>query len=118
LDSLAIYEHLGFIEGQVDCLESMACHLAARNRPASAVELLTVADRVREKLGAPLFVPDWREARATAEASIREALSNGEVARVVDQAARLELHDVVRSILAESEPVPYTSLSQLDHAAR
>lgn len=104
LDSLAIYEHLGFIEGQVDCLVFMACHLAARNRPASAVELLTVADRVREKLGAPLFVPDWREARAAAVASIREALSNREVARVADQAARLELQDVVRSLLAESEP--------------
>jgi predicted ATPase/DNA-binding SARP family transcriptional activator len=104
LDALAIYEHLGFIEGQVDCLEFMACHLAARNRPASAVELLTVTDRVREKLGAPLFVPDWREARAAAVASIREALSNGEVARVADQAARLELQDVVRSILAESQP--------------
>lgn len=104
LDSLAIYEHLGFIEGQVDCLVFMACHLAARNRPASAVELLTVADRVREKLGAPLFVPDWREARAAAVASIREALSNREAAKVADQAARLELQDVVRSLLAESEP--------------
>lgn len=104
LDSLAMYEHLGFIEGQVDCLELMACHLAARNRPALAVELLTVADRVRGKLGTPVFVSDWREALAAAEASIREALSDEEVARVADRAARLELQDVVRSILAESEP--------------
>jgi predicted ATPase/DNA-binding SARP family transcriptional activator len=109
LDSLAIYDRLGFIEGQADCLEFMACHLAARNRAASAVGLLTVADRVREKLGAPMFVPDEREARAAAEASIREALSDGEVAGVTDQAARLELQDVVRSILAESDPGPASS---------
>ena len=79
--------------------------LAARGRgehdfAAAALRLLVVANGVRERLGAPMLVPDERAARADAEAVIAAALDGEERRRVADEAAGLELEAVVRELLA------------------
>ena len=67
--------------------------------PALALELLTVADAARERLGAAMFVPDERAARAAAEAAIPWALDEAARSLVVDGARRLDLHGVAIRLL-------------------
>ncbi|HSR26312.1 MAG TPA: BTAD domain-containing putative transcriptional regulator, partial [Candidatus Eisenbacteria bacterium] len=99
LDALALYDQLGFDEGQADCLEILACQRAG-DRPQLALELFTVADRARERLGAPMFVPDERAARAAAEAAIRRAVDEESRRRIAVAARERELGDAVREMLA------------------
>jgi len=100
VDSLAIYDQLGFDEGRADCLEVLAFQRAAAGSPAEALRLLTVADAARERLGAPMFVPDERAARAAAEAAIATTLDGAERLRITVAAGGLDLRDVVREVLA------------------
>jgi predicted ATPase/DNA-binding SARP family transcriptional activator len=99
LESLAIYEQLGFDEGVADSLEVMAFVRAAAGGEAAAAMLLAVADRARERLGAPMFVPDERAARAEAEAAIRRTLGEEEWLRIAEVSAGLDLREVVRELL-------------------
>ncbi|HEY7199899.1 MAG TPA: BTAD domain-containing putative transcriptional regulator [Candidatus Dormibacteraeota bacterium] len=105
LDALAIYEQLGFDEGEADCLELLAFQRAGTS-PAHALELLAVADRARERLGAAMFVPDERAARAEAEVAIGAALDDAERRRIADAARGRDLHETARSLLVrEADPV-------------
>jgi predicted ATPase/DNA-binding SARP family transcriptional activator len=99
LEALAIYDQLGFDEGSADCLEGLAFQLAATEEAAAALRLLTVADGVRQRLGAPMFVPDERAARAAAEAAIGAALTVSDQRAVARAASSLDLHAVVRETL-------------------
>ncbi|HXM54896.1 MAG TPA: BTAD domain-containing putative transcriptional regulator [Candidatus Dormibacteraeota bacterium] len=107
LDALARYRQLGFDEGQADCLEMLAFQ-RAEAEPALALELLTVADRARERLGAAMFVPDERAARAAAEAAIGGALDEEGRSRVVATARRLDLQEVAARLLRPLSDSPPT----------
>jgi hypothetical protein len=100
LDSLAIYGRLSYDEGEADCLEIIACLQAEAGDAAAALRLLVVADGVRERLGAPMLLPDERAARSGAEVAIADALDDMERRRVADEAAGLDLDAVVRELLA------------------
>jgi predicted ATPase/DNA-binding SARP family transcriptional activator len=108
MDSLALYHQLGFDEGQADCLEMLACQRAA-DSPGLALELFSVADRARERLGAPMFVPDERAAREVAETAIREALDQEARRRMAAAARGSDLQDTVRELLAQRAPPPASS---------
>jgi len=99
LEALAVYHQLGFDEGEADCLEVLAFQRAAAS-PEHALELLTVADRARERLGAAMFVPDERAARAAAEAAIGARLDEAARQRVAAAARDRDLHETARSLLA------------------
>jgi predicted ATPase/DNA-binding SARP family transcriptional activator len=100
LEALTTYEQLGFVEGECDCLEVLAFLHAAAGDVATALRLLAVADTARERLGAPLFVSDELAARADAEAAIRSALDSRERAAAAEEAAALDLRDVVLGVLS------------------
>ena len=113
LGSLAVYEQLGFEDGLCDCLEVLAFQRAAAGSVADAQRLLAVADRARERLGVPMFVPDERAARAAAEAAIGAALGEEERRSATDAAAALDLREVVRDVLAGASDAagPTTAVS-------
>ncbi|HET9168097.1 MAG TPA: BTAD domain-containing putative transcriptional regulator [Actinospica sp.] len=76
LESLAVYRDLDLAEGTLDVLEALAAVELHENRPARSLRLLTVTERERVRLGAPLFVQDEIEDCDRARAGARAALGD------------------------------------------
>ena len=72
--ALAVYRSLELPEGMLDALEGTACLLAAEDRAAEALRLLTMAEQERRRLGAPVITPDEIADRDAALAAARAAL--------------------------------------------
>jgi predicted ATPase/DNA-binding SARP family transcriptional activator len=100
LAALEIYTSLAIVEGQLDAIEGLAQLDVLAGSPADGLRLLVVAEREREKLGAPSFTPDEIADREAAEAEARSALGPVEVAVVYRSAAAATLVDVVKALLA------------------
>lgn len=101
--SLAQYRGLDLVEGMLDMLEALAGIEVEQGRAESGLLLLTVAQRERDRLGAPLFVQDEIDDRDQALAAAHSAL--GQAAPViVEQAHNLVLDAVVDELLKAAEP--------------
>jgi hypothetical protein len=99
MDSLRTYHQLDLAEGMLDALDALACLAIADNDPVTALRLLTVSGRERERLGAVLFVQDEIADRKAALIAARTAL--GEQATAVATAARgLALRPAVAELLS------------------
>ena len=98
MDSLRAYQDLDLIEGMLDDLDALACLAVADNDPVTALRLLTVSGRERERLGAVLFVQDEITDHKAALLAARGAL--GDQATAVVAAARgLALRPLVAELL-------------------
>ena len=98
IESLRSYHDLDLIEGMLDALDGLACLAIDDNDPVTALRLLTVSGRERDRLGAVLFVQDEIADRKTALLAARAAL--GDQATAVAAAARgLALRPVVADLL-------------------
>ncbi|HEX4222733.1 MAG TPA: BTAD domain-containing putative transcriptional regulator [Pseudonocardiaceae bacterium] len=99
MDSLRAYHQLDLAEGMLDALDALACLAIAENDPVTALRLLTVSGRERERLGAVLFVQDEIADRKAALIAAHTAL--GEAATAVATAARgLALRPTVTELLS------------------
>jgi predicted ATPase/DNA-binding SARP family transcriptional activator len=98
--SLELYTEIDLLEGQLDDLDGLALLDIADGRPAEAVRLLAVTDRLLRQLGVTWFVPDEIEARAAGWAAARAALG-AEVDAIVAAAAEVPLDAVVEALLAD-----------------
>ena len=75
--------------------------LLAADRPAEALRLLTVAERERGRLGAPVITPDEIADRDAALATARTALGPDRAAAVTTAAAGVPLDDVLDEVRAD-----------------
>jgi predicted ATPase/DNA-binding SARP family transcriptional activator len=100
LESLFRYRELELDEGQLDAIEALAVLEVADGRPESALRLLTVTDRERRRLGAPIFVADESDHRDAAVAATHAALDPSEVAEITSAAERVALSSIVDELLA------------------
>jgi tetratricopeptide (TPR) repeat protein len=100
LESLFRYRELELDEGQLDALEALAGVEVAEGRPDSALRLLTVTDRERRRLGAPIFVADESDYRDAAVAAAGKSLDPSKVEEITIAAERLPLATVVDQLLA------------------
>ncbi|HEY4022310.1 MAG TPA: BTAD domain-containing putative transcriptional regulator [Pseudonocardiaceae bacterium] len=98
MDSLRGYHQIDLAEGMLDALDALACLAVADNDPVTALRLLTVSGRERERLGAALFVQDEIADREAAVIAAHTAL--GDQATAVIAAARgLALRPLVAELL-------------------
>jgi len=100
LECLSSYRELELDEGQLDAIEALAGLDVAEGRPDSALRLLSVTDRERRRLGAPIFVADESDDRDAAAAAARAALDEETIAEISAAAERLTLAGVVDDLLA------------------
>lgn len=96
--ALALYQELELPDGLLDVVDGTACLLAAEDRAADALRLLTVADRERLRLGATLLSPDETTDREAALATARAALGPDGSAAVTAAAAEVPLDDVLDQV--------------------
>lgn len=73
LDSLRMAREIGFIEGLLDAVETIGHLTAANGQAVAAARLLSVVDRQRQRLGAPLRIPDQFADREASWHSIQAA---------------------------------------------
>ncbi|MGN6606873.1 MAG: BTAD domain-containing putative transcriptional regulator [Jatrophihabitans sp.] len=99
LRSLRLYRELELPAGQADVLEALAYLAVAARRPAEAVRLLAVAERVRRDLGAQAFTPDEVADRRAAAAVSTASLPPVEVLAIETCALAEALDDVVAELL-------------------
>jgi tetratricopeptide (TPR) repeat protein len=97
-ESLALYRGLDLAEGMLDLLEALAGIEVEQGQPEAGLRLLTVAQRERDRLGAPLFVQDEIADRDQAFAAAHAALGYGAKV-VVDEARELTLDAAVAKML-------------------
>ena len=95
--ALTLYRELELPEGMLDVVEGVAGLLAA-DRPADALRLLTVAQRERARLGAPVITPDEIADRDAALATARAALGPDRSAAVTQAAAGISLDGVLDEV--------------------
>ena len=100
LECLFRYRDLELDEGQLDAIEALAGLEVAEGRPDSALRLLSVTERERRRLGAPIFVPDESDDRDATLAAARGALDAPTIAEISAAAERLTLASVVDYLLA------------------
>ncbi|MDT4956706.1 MAG: hypothetical protein QOD31_505 [Pseudonocardiales bacterium] len=105
LESLFRYRELELDEGQLDAIEALAGLEVAEGRPDSALRLLTVTDRERRRLGAPIFVADESDYRDAAVAAAHASLDARTVEEVSAAAERVALASVVEELLADRSEV-------------
>jgi predicted ATPase/DNA-binding SARP family transcriptional activator len=97
-EALDRYVELEIEEGQLDAAEGLA-HLAAlAGGHRDALLALLVCGRRRSQLGAPLFTPDERVDRATAEERARTGLTSDEIDAVARAAESTPLAEVLRTL--------------------
>jgi predicted ATPase/DNA-binding SARP family transcriptional activator len=98
LAGLANYVEADIPEGVLDVLDALACLDIAEGRPAVGLRMLTVSERERERLGAPLLIEDEITDRAAALAAAHAALGP-KAAAVVESARDLPLDVIVSGLL-------------------
>ncbi|HEV3169221.1 MAG TPA: BTAD domain-containing putative transcriptional regulator [Actinocrinis sp.] len=97
--SLALYRDLDLAEGMLDMLEALASLEAEQGHATEALRLLTVCERERVRLGAPLFVQDEIADRDQTLAKAHAALGQRATA-VTAEARDVPLETVVDETLA------------------
>ena len=96
--SLALYRDLDLVEGILDMLEALASIEVEQDRAEAALRLFAVAQRERDRLGAPLFVQDEIADRDQALAAAHAALGDAAPA-ILDEARAIALDAVVDDML-------------------
>ncbi|MFN2518496.1 MAG: AAA family ATPase, partial [Jatrophihabitantaceae bacterium] len=100
LESLLRYRELALDEGQLDAIEALAILELGEGRAGPALRLLTVTDRERRRLGAPIFVADESDDRDAAVTAAHRALDASSVEDISAGARRVPLASVVDELLA------------------
>jgi predicted ATPase/DNA-binding SARP family transcriptional activator len=100
LHVLRIARSIGYTVGILDGLGVLASIEAASGHYELAVRLLTVAERHRADIGAPLFIPDELAALATAWTAARSSLGP-EADRIADSARHLPLNTLLTELLQD-----------------
>jgi predicted ATPase/DNA-binding SARP family transcriptional activator len=100
LAALSVYRSLGFAEGQLDVLLTVAMVEVAEGSPARALLLLAVADRERARAGASVLSPDEAAMRDTTLAAASAGLDDQRRAGVLAEAQLTSLDAVVTDLLA------------------
>jgi tetratricopeptide (TPR) repeat protein len=98
LASLSSYVRVDIVEGILDSLDALACLDIAAGDAEHGLRLFTVADREREKLGAPLLIEDEIRDRVAALATAHVTLGP-RAATVAASARDLPLDAVVTELL-------------------
>ncbi|HEX4705506.1 MAG TPA: BTAD domain-containing putative transcriptional regulator [Pseudonocardiaceae bacterium] len=106
LRSLALYVEVDILEGVLDALDALASLDIAAGRPAAGLRLLTVVDRERDRLGAPLFIEDEIADRKVAMAAAHEALGGARAETIIAAARDLPLSVVTDALLPDEPQSP------------
>jgi hypothetical protein len=106
LESLAMYQGLQLPEGQLDALETIASVEVAEGSPASALRLVAVADRERQRLGAAALTLDEQETHQATLAAARAALTQAAQAAALDEARLTRLEEAVAELVAGGAATP------------
>jgi len=96
--SLSNYVAVDIVEGILDSVDALACLDIAAGDAENGLRLLTVCDREREKLGAPLLIEDEIRDRTAALATAHAALGP-RAAEIIESARDLPLDTVVTELL-------------------
>ncbi|MFD8493803.1 BTAD domain-containing putative transcriptional regulator [Amycolatopsis sp. NPDC059657] len=103
MDSLAMFRDLDLTLGEVEVLEGLASLELAEDNPETALRMLTITARARERFGTPSFGPDRQERRENTLAAAHGAL--GAAADAVVSAARSQpLATLVDDLLSQASP--------------
>ncbi len=100
MESLRRYHELDLAEGMLDAFDALACLAVDDGDPITALRLLIVSGRERERLGAALFVQDEIADRKAALLAARTALGDESTA-VVAAARGIALRALVAELLSE-----------------
>ncbi|HYS38357.1 MAG TPA: hypothetical protein VEO01_22300 [Pseudonocardiaceae bacterium] len=95
--SLALYQAVDIPEGVMDVLDALACLDIVTGRPEAGLRLLTVSERERAKLGAPILIEDEIRDRTDAAATAHRMLGARATA-VVDAAGNVPLDTVLAEL--------------------
>jgi predicted ATPase/DNA-binding SARP family transcriptional activator len=94
MESLDLYLAVDIPEGVMDVLDALACLDVSGGRASAGLRLLTVSERERAKLGAPILIEDEIRDRTEAAAAARRALG-ARAAEVVEAARSVSLDTVL-----------------------
>jgi predicted ATPase/DNA-binding SARP family transcriptional activator len=97
MKSLALYQAVDIPEGVMDVLDALACLDIATDRPEAGLRLLTVSERERVKLGAPILIEDEIRDRTEAAAAAHRALGP-RASEVVEVARNVSLDTVLAEL--------------------
>ncbi|SDZ35840.1 Predicted ATPase [Amycolatopsis xylanica] len=100
MDSLATFLDLDLALGEIEVIEGLASVELAEENPETALRMLTITARARERFGTPSFGPDRQARRESTLAAARAAL--GPAADEVVSAARNQpLATLVDTLLSQ-----------------
>jgi predicted ATPase/DNA-binding SARP family transcriptional activator len=102
LEALAGYDAVGFIDGELDCVEAIAIVDGAAGHPVGALRLLDACGRERDVLALHTVMVDAAADRALARAAAVRALDADELSAVGTWVAAHSFHDAVRALLSNA----------------
>jgi hypothetical protein len=101
MESLGLYLAVDIPEGVMDVLDALACLDVLDGAAEAGLRLLTVSERERAKLGAPILIEDEIRDRNEAVAAAHQALG-ARAAEVVDAARNVSLETVLAELRGRS----------------